>query len=1293
MRRLLKILILVFFGFAWLNGPTANATDYNSPVVRKALLTGVERCYKNGLISTSAGKISEFKNFGDLILSGDNGHYIGLPSGLTDIEDSDVSCEELFMGYSGLLGGNFEGIFKLAGRVASPSSSDDKIKLLEGMGYEKVENDDSENEERINFTYNQTTHKSTSQVETDTIVAKLDADGVITELKIEYTGNYAMPPGGTSQGLAFFTVVDGRIQLTRARIPPQYQGMLPTYYSTTKGVGDLWDGDNGFLADLRSTISRRGNFSYTYTPRGGYSLTYEYSLEGNSTAGNYNPNAASDAVYEIPFGDIYGPVTPDAGINKALNSAIQYLSSNSLNSVEDLSFSDNEKIALLTASLKSYFFTGKSPSDYWVCDVLDWADYGAFLPEHEIHVSSDGSIKRNCRLDVSKLANDGKIHGFSGSKFDASGNTELSLSETINEINRLVGELPDDTETIVPPTPGDGGGESTSTVNCFTEGGSLGWILCPILELAGGATEGIYHFIVEKWLTVGVSEMSPDTAVHVGWKQFCDIANIIFVIMLLIIIFSQVTGLGLTNYGIKKTLPTLIMVAILVNLSFVMCQIAVDATNIIGDTLQKIFSDLESAIKGEPGEPWLLVGGISTFIQLGGAVAVVGTISIVSGGIDLFGALLIPALVGIITALFSVVFFFLILAVRRCAIIVLVVLAPVAIICYALPNTKNIYKRWLKVFTSLLLVYPICSIMMGGGQFFSSLLLANGENNFFMALSAMLLQVVPFFLIPSMVKGSVSAIGNIGAKISQTGKNWSRLTSGNFAKSDAAKRMQANVTNWGRKRPINNKLRNTRGIGRIVRSIEDNKVTTALRNSKIATANRARKDAMAKNAVEQIRRQDNLVTNRAAWSDEDTSERALANDNLKLQRELADNELDSLNATGTYKTSDGVIHRFNNNDPGSIQEQLQILEEDLATNPGDMKIVIRIEAMKKLLQTKFGSKGASLVSETLYNWMYDEHGNMTTDTNRIANAEVLAQQFARDDKLMAELHRNDPGTEQFINDLANRSAIDENGYETQAAIDAKARLNNGRAGYGAFSAGKVKAANLADSADTLINNMSKMDPGSAEFNQLAETFRQAIADYRTGSNFKANDIKKINEMLKSGYDLERNTWLNGSTNGVNNYETLTGYVDDGNGNMIEVHADGIENGKLVRHITNSSGQVVQQELHVSASADSAILSANLAYSHQVSAFIPAKVGQPQLKIQQLRELPEPPEGYDKDGHWDYAKMQRTETQRDKLTYKNWVDRTLAIEQANEQARKINDELALMQREYEVKIQHQGGNNP
>ena len=67
-----------------------------------------------------------------------------------------------------------------------------------------------------------------------------------------------------------------------------------------------------------------------------------------------------------------------------------------------------------------------------------------------------------------------------------------------------------------------------------------------------------------------------------------DFANIIFIIGFLIIVFSQLTSFGVSNYGIKRLLPKIIIAAILVNVSFYICAIAVDLSNILGNSLRGI---------------------------------------------------------------------------------------------------------------------------------------------------------------------------------------------------------------------------------------------------------------------------------------------------------------------------------------------------------------------------------------------------------------------------------------------------------------------------------------------------------------------------------------------------------------------------------------------------------------------------------------------------------------------------------------------------------------------------------
>lgn len=333
-------------------------------------------------------------------------------------------------------------------------------------------------------------------------------------------------------------------------------------------------------------------------------------------------------------------------------------------------------------------------------------------------------------------------------------------------------------------TPSGTDGDAVAT--CYNST-SLGWILCSGIELVGGVTKWAYDYIVENFLVVDARFLSnPNT--FDAWEIFQGFANVIFAILFIIVIFSQVTGFGLSNYGIKKALPKLIMVAILVNLSYIIGSIAIDLSNILGESLQSLFEGLANNFKTVGAFNFSnVVGDVLSFLLTGVGVT---TITVAAFNWDLWLPVFGLALIGMV---FSIMFFFMILAVRQVGVIILLVLAPVAIVCYALPNTKSIFERWKKMFISLLVVYPVCGALIGGGTFASTLLLAaSGDHKgFFYNLVAMLIQVVPFFFIPTLVRSSMTAIGNAGNRISNFGRGLSKGTTGIIRKSDGFRRFQA----------------------------------------------------------------------------------------------------------------------------------------------------------------------------------------------------------------------------------------------------------------------------------------------------------------------------------------------------------------------------------------------------------------------------------------------------------------------------------------------------------------------
>lgn len=355
---------------------------------------------------------------------------------------------------------------------------------------------------------------------------------------------------------------------------------------------------------------------------------------------------------------------------------------------------------------------------------------------------------------------------------------DLEVSDEIEGI--LGGSI--DISDYTPPTIDidDGSGPEGETDPCYAGSGPLGWILCPVITAASGVGEFMWDQI-ESVLFVPVGEIfKDDNGVENAWKVIRDIANVIFIILFLAVIFSQLTGVGIDNYGIKKILPKLIVVAILVNLSYVICKVAIDISNIVGSGIDSMLSGFADSVVTVSGAStgWQIGSWLTTIA--GGGAGVTIWVLLSEGGLREVGAVIGLAALGIvISILAAVTFMYIILGVRMAGVILCTVLSPVAIVCYALPNTEKIYKKWFDLFKALLVVYPICGAMIGMGQFAGAILasIPNGT----MKLMAMIVQVVPFFFVPTLLKNSLSLMGNVGAKLSSMGKTFGRKGSG-FAK-------------------------------------------------------------------------------------------------------------------------------------------------------------------------------------------------------------------------------------------------------------------------------------------------------------------------------------------------------------------------------------------------------------------------------------------------------------------------------------------------------------------------------
>ena len=336
--------------------------------------------------------------------------------------------------------------------------------------------------------------------------------------------------------------------------------------------------------------------------------------------------------------------------------------------------------------------------------------------------------------------------------------------------------------------------------NCRNSAGaeSLGWIVCPILSWMGDASETIYTDYVEPSLAVKPELFSAgNEGVRGAWESFRDIANVVFIVLFLIVIFSQLTGVGIDNYGIKKILPKLIVAAILINLSYILCLLLVDVSNILGSGLSGIFNALSSRL-GDNGVITVnaieesTFGGGGTSFQLSGVLAGVGLFGaavLMVGAIWANPAILLSLLVGGLGIVVSIFFLFVLLGARKAAIIVLIVLSPLAVVCYMLPNTKKLFDKWVKFFEGLLLVYPIAGLLVGAGDYVSRLLLSTSDG-FFSWITAMVVSVAPIFFIPTVLKGSFAAMGKVGGMLTGLGDSAKKRATGAVQNTEAYRNAQ-----------------------------------------------------------------------------------------------------------------------------------------------------------------------------------------------------------------------------------------------------------------------------------------------------------------------------------------------------------------------------------------------------------------------------------------------------------------------------------------------------------------------
>lgn len=275
-----------------------------------------------------------------------------------------------------------------------------------------------------------------------------------------------------------------------------------------------------------------------------------------------------------------------------------------------------------------------------------------------------------------------------------------------------IDNLPRDTTDRPIEDPPDPAGSNPDQIDRQTcKGGAMGWIICPIVSAIQGASDllrnAMQYFLTVNPLPIGSGPM------YEAWNNIRNVANIAFVIGFFAIIFSQATSIGISNYGIKRLLPRLILVAVATNVSYFLCSFMIDIFNILGVGV----TSLLAAINGGSAGTVTISNGAGAIFAGGLAAAL--TWAIVSGAI----VQIFPIIVAAFLALLLI---FIVLVARQALIILLVVISPLAFVAGLLPGTQQWFTRWLNMFVGMLVMYPIVMGLFAAGRLATSILSAMG---------------------------------------------------------------------------------------------------------------------------------------------------------------------------------------------------------------------------------------------------------------------------------------------------------------------------------------------------------------------------------------------------------------------------------------------------------------------------------------------------------------------------------------------------------------------------------------
>lgn len=287
-----------------------------------------------------------------------------------------------------------------------------------------------------------------------------------------------------------------------------------------------------------------------------------------------------------------------------------------------------------------------------------------------------------------------------------------SASPITHSFSQTAGSLSD--------TSGLTSGYAKNVSSCQIE--QVGWVICPVMRSIAKLADYGFAFININFLKIEYGISNTDSGVYKAWEIMRNVANALFVIAFMAIVYAQITGRGGGGYNIKRMLPRLIIGAILVNISYFVCVIGIELSNAIGGSILAIMQQVSDSI----GPSAMSLTSAQNGFEDSRLFYITDAVLQKSGTVWI---LLAP--VAAVTVSIAVICAagLVLLIMRKVIVAMLVLVSPLMFVTYLLPNTEHYFQQWLRLFFQLLLLYPVIAFLLGTGQIISATIINVGSES------------------------------------------------------------------------------------------------------------------------------------------------------------------------------------------------------------------------------------------------------------------------------------------------------------------------------------------------------------------------------------------------------------------------------------------------------------------------------------------------------------------------------------------------------------------------------------